>query len=117
MYGHNCHRRLFSYYRSPLELEWILLDSLSRANTPAQWETHLRNTIGAFAGDDYTMNIALIGFQNWQAVKNAYLPRKKLFEKTYYEPLQEILAARDQDAHFALWQEYKAEYLPESRRM
>lgn len=105
----------FSYYQSPLELEWILLDKLAQADTPWQWEELLRTAIGGFAGDDYTMNIAVVGFRNWQAVKTAYLPRRNSYEQTYYAPLQKILDAGDRNAHLALWQKYKAEYMPESR--
>lgn len=101
----------FSYYQSPMELEWILLDSLAKAESPVQWEEYLRSTIGAIAGDDHTMNIAVIGFGNWQALKNAYMTREETFAQKYYAPLQRILANQDRDAHMALWEQYKAEYL------
>lgn len=107
----------FSYFRSPMEFEWVLLDTLMESPTPLAWEKNLRQAFASSASDDYTMNIAVLGFLNWNAVQNAYAPRWGDFKKTYYDPLEQILAAEDRQAHYALWQQYKQEYMPEDGRM
>lgn len=106
----------FSYFQSPMEFEWVLLDTLTESETPVQWETNLREVFGSYASDDYTMNIAVLGFYHWSAVRNAYAPRWNEFKNKYYEPLQRILAAEDRQAHALLWQQYKQEYMGEDGR-
>lgn len=105
----------FSYFRSPMEFEWTLLDTLVQSSTPKQWENKLRNLFGSYASDDYTMNIAVLGFYNWTAVQNAYAPRWKEFYGNYVEPMKKILSAEDQRAHYELWLQYKQDYMSEDR--
>lgn len=100
----------FSYFRSPMEFEWALLDTLVHSPTPKEWEDRLRSVFGTYASDDYTMNLAVLGFRNWTAIQNAYLPRWKVFSKKYCEPMKIILSAEDQQAHHELWLQYKKEY-------
>lgn len=103
----------FSYFQSPMELEWALLSTLVASSSPMQWESQLRSLLGSFASDDFTMNIAVLGFYNWTAVKNAYTPRWNTFRETYYEPLQKILDEQNLEAHYNLWLQYKKDYLIE----
>ena len=103
----------FSYFKSPMEFEWALLDTLKASQTPQQWETNLRSLFGAYASDDFTMNIAILGFYNWTAVRNAYLPRWHEFEEQYYKPMKKYLSEADLQAHYALWLKYKQKYLLE----
>lgn len=108
-----CSDGCFSYFRSPMEFEWTLLDTLVHAEGPGAWEQALRETFGGFASDDYTMAIAVIGFRNWNAIRNAYTPRWEEFKKTYADPLEKILEDEDRDAHLALWNQYRRHYLQE----
>ena len=103
----------FSYYVSPICLEWILLDSLQNAENPAAWERDLKKQIGEVSGDDYTLVLAVIGFQNFTALKKAYAPRWIFFQSHYAERLQTVLAQGNVEAHRALWGEYKKGYMPE----
>ena len=101
----------FSYFRSPMEFEWALLDTLVQSSNPKEWEDKLRNLFGSYASDDFTMNIAILGFCNWSAVQNAYTPRWSEFNEKYCKPMKHILSAEDQQAHYELWLQYKKEYL------
>lgn len=102
----------YSYLLSPIAFEGILLGSLMESKSPVQWEDSLREIFGEFASDDYTMEIAVLGFQNWNAVKNAYAPRWQEYQEKFAEPLERILEMGDRQAHFELWQSYKTQYMP-----
>lgn len=101
----------FSYLSSPMEFEWLLLDTLMAAKSPAEWERFLSQIFGEYAGDDYTLGIAVIGFRNWKAIKTAYEPRWKQVRNQYCDPLADILKQGDRQAHYALWEQYKQRYL------
>lgn len=101
----------FSYLRSPIEFEGVLLASLMNANSPLEWEDSLRTILGRYASDDYTMALAVLGFQNWDAIKNAYAPRWEEYRKQFGEPLEDILQTRDRQAHLELWEIYKQNYM------
>ena len=103
----------FSYFRSPMEFEWFLLDTMRCSETPLQWEQTLKSVFGGFAADDYTMDLVVLGFRNWEAIRTAYDRRWSEFKYTYHLPLQEILEKQDREAHLALWNKYKEHYLPE----
>lgn len=103
----------FSYFPSPLSLEEVLLRTLEDASGPLEWEASLKRELGAAAGDDYTLQLAVIGFANFQALQTAYAPRWEVFRREYAQPLRRVLAENDLDGHRALWMSYKKTYLPE----
>lgn len=103
----------FSYFPSPICLEEVLLRTLMTASNPLEWEASLKRELGAVAGDDYTLQLAVIGFSNYRALQTAYAPRWKSFRQEYAQPLQRILEENDLDGHRALWLAYKTTYLPE----
>lgn len=103
----------FSYFPSPMSLEEVLLRTLMESHCPLDWENALRQEIGAVAGDDYTLQLAVIGFSNFHALQTAYAPRWNAFRQEYAQPLRWILAENDLAGHRALWQAYKTTYLPE----
>lgn len=102
----------FSYYVSPLQFEWILLDTLSESKSPSDWKDRLREAVGRYAGDDYTMSVMVVGFQNWNAVRRAYSARKQELEKDYLEELSEALTTADREKHRTIWLRYKKKYMP-----
>lgn len=105
----------FSYFVSPMYLECILLETLESAETPREWEKKLREIFASVAGDDFTLVLAVIGFQNFPAIKAAYSPRWETFQLRYAAPLEEILVRKDIKAHRDLWEIYKREFMPENR--
>lgn len=105
----------FSYFRSPMEFEWILLETLANSKTPADWESCLCELLGEFASDDYSMNICTVGYQDWREIQKAYNNRYVEFKQQFGEPLLQILSDNDEQAHYTLWQKYKAGYMPENR--
>lgn len=77
------------------------------------WENSLREAVGTVASDDYSMQILLVGFESFEAVKAAYSHRLEEYREKYIAPLNEILSARDVEGHRELWLEYKKGYMPD----
>lgn len=102
-----------SYFPSPMHLEELLLDTLISAETPLDWENTLREEIGAVAGDDYTLQLAVIGFSNFRALQTAYRPRWEYFRARFTQPLRRVLEENDSVGHRALWMAYKQDYMAE----
>lgn len=107
----------FSYYLSPLYLEWILLETLQHAKSPVEWERDLRMLFGQVAGDDYSMVLAVIGFQDFGALQKAYAPRWEEFQNRYAQHLPDLIEREDEGAHRAMWLEYKKGYMPEKSKV
>ena len=103
----------FSYYSSPIELEGILLYTLMAAKNINDWERQLTEQMGEFAADDYTMQIAIIGFQTFDQLQRAYLPRTKEFREKYGKPLEQMKQAEDWAGMEQLWMKYKVFYMTE----
>ena len=102
---------VFSYFDSPIRLEWLLLDTLRRAETPVEWERLLRGEIGAVSADDHTLQMAVLGFESFPELKEAFLPRLKELERDYILPLQLAAEKEDREQPLLLWQKYQKTFL------
>ena len=104
---------VFSYFGlSPIELEGMLFRTMMRTNAPAEWETALRGEIGAIAGDDHTLQLAVLGFQTYTAIKEAYSDRWKVWQERFGKKLEKCRMMDDPSDELArLWVDYKDEYL------
>ncbi len=102
---------VFSYFDSPIRLEWILLDSLSRAASPADWEASLQEEIGAVSADDHTLQLAVLGFESFSALQEAYRPRRAQMEREYLNDLDAVSENGDAEQLRTLWERYKPSYL------
>lgn len=102
---------VFSYFDSPIRLEWLLLDTLRRTETPAEWERLLRKEIGAVSADDHTLQLAALGFESFSELKNAFLPRLEDLERDYILQLQQAVEKEDQEQLLLLWNKYQETFL------
>ena len=101
----------FGYLHSPIEFELVLLQTLEQARNPDEWEALLGARFGAVASDDYTMRIAIIGFQTFQQIKTAFAARHRQFRTAYAEPMERMMRDNDQEGLISLWERYKKYYV------
>ncbi len=102
---------VFSYFDSPIRMEWILLETLQKAGSPAEWEALLREEIDSYSSDDHAMQMLAIGFDSFPAVKELFTNRtKKLFEE-YVERLNTAYEKNDHAEQQRLWLKYKDSYM------
>lgn len=96
----------FSYLKTPMEFENLLLETLMKSNTPQKWTAMINKCIKPIAGDDYTMALGLFGFSDFEDVKQYFSKRYVLLNKKYIRHAQN--ASLDELA--ALWESYKTDY-------
>lgn len=100
----------FGYVSTPMEFEGIVLNTLLKAETPAQWEEKLAKMIGIVAGDDHTLCLASYGFGGFTALQKCVHKRYMDIYNKYLNPISG-LAADDSQSRFALWGQYQADYM------
>ena len=102
----------FSGFRSPVELEGLLLETMLQADSPLRWESALDRELSALAGDDCTLQLAILGFPDYDSIRRAYAPRWKIYRVRYGEALKRAQAEdAEADALRTLWDAYKADFL------
>ena len=91
----------FGYLESPMEFEYLLVDSLERAVSPEMWINNLHERFKEVSGDDYTLSVAVCGFNSFDNLKRYMSERRDYVYGRY------INTGADSDI---LWTEYKQEY-------
>lgn len=94
----------FGYLRSPMEFEFLLLDTLIHAPSVDGWQKSLQEVIGTIAGDDQSLAAAAFGFGTFEAMQKAFLPRHRALQ-------QQLTALGDStEKRWELWETYKLNY-------
>ena len=99
----------FGYFSTPMEFEFLLVDSLEAAKDTEDWQKMLSERIRKITGDDYTIGIAAVGYNNFRQLKTAFAKRKKDLYKKYISKLNTVSAVEKT----RLWNEYKKQYYKE----
>ncbi|MBR3943146.1 MAG: protein phosphatase 2C domain-containing protein [Clostridia bacterium] len=68
----------FAYVKTPMEFEYIILETMLRSDNIEQWKQNLNGRILDFAGDDHTLCLAAFGFNDFMDMKRAFAERAKL---------------------------------------
>lgn len=100
----------YGYLSTPMEFESLVLGTLLNAQTPAQWEQTLADTIGGFAGDDHTISMAAVGYDSFQQLQHSLTPWYDYMWRRFVAPLQDVPVAV-REPRFQLWEQYKSNYL------
>lgn len=100
----------FGYFSTPMEFEGALLGTLLEAANPADWEQRLSRTLGAVAGDDYTLCLGGYGFPDFKSMQDCYRPRFRQLTADCLDRLRG-LPLSEREPRRALWQRYRETYL------
>ncbi len=96
----------FGYFNTPMEFEYVILDTMMRAKTVTEWQTSLRETLDGYTGDDMTILIAVYGAETLARCKEIYAERFRSLYRIYIAPLEQA----DEEQMRQLWEQYKADY-------
>ena len=96
----------FGYIPSPMEFEFMLLDTLYQAASVAEWENAVSAFLADTSGDDYTLVAGVFGYGSFDALKESLHDRTEDVYYDYIEPLR----ADDLETADALWQDYRENY-------
>lgn len=91
----------FGYLNTPMDFEYLLTSTLMMSNSISEWEYNLDKRIKEFTGDDYTMCVAVYGYEDFQHLRNSYAARAS------YVYTQYINSAADDESK---WNAYKDGY-------
>ncbi|MBE6625936.1 MAG: hypothetical protein E7628_01970 [Ruminococcaceae bacterium] len=96
----------FGYFSTPMEFEYMLLDTLIHSSSINEWKETLNEYILKYTGDDYTMAIAVAGFGSFKKLKKMFLKRHKILYTRYISKLDGVTSNSLHD----MWREYKKVY-------
>ena len=99
---------VFGFLRSPMDFEYVLLDSLRRATSFAAFEEALKQAVVRVTGDDSTCLISFYGFDSLARAQQLLRPRY-----LHVASLVRMLDSSGSEAETAeimakIWPEYKA---------
>lgn len=96
----------FNYFPTPMDFEYLLLDTLISTDTPDLWMKQICGRLKKVAGDDYTIAIACFGFSDYSELKRYYYDRWKILRQTYIDAEQ----GASEEQLQKLWMDYKSSY-------
>jgi len=96
----------FNYYKTPMNFEYMLLNSLSKSKNLQDWKENIYSELHEISSDDYTMGIAIFGYDSFKQMQKDYLTRKKYL---YNEYISKLDNASDDEIQ-SLWNAYKESY-------
>ncbi len=91
----------FGYMGTPMEFEYLLTNLLMHSRSIAEWKNAIYENIGNFAGDDYTMSVAIFGYGSFRNIQAAFDMRNKYVYNTF------VFSDKDSSVK---WEMYKNGY-------
>ena len=100
----------FDDFNSPMEFEYAILYALIKSKNIDEWDKRLTAIIKEYAGDDFSMTIMSIGFDDFGHMKKYYEPRIKQLVEEYIRPLNSARKGESRINIRSLWNKYKDGY-------
>lgn len=96
----------FDYLTSPMEFEYLLLETLRRSKSVNEWEQYLKAEIGRIAQDDSSMTAVAFGYGNFLKLKNSFAHRTQYLYDYYISGLND----KEKEEKTQLWCQYRRGY-------
>ncbi|ABX07767.1 conserved hypothetical protein (plasmid) [Herpetosiphon aurantiacus DSM 785] len=105
----------FGYLPTPLHFEYFILDSLFKSNNVLEWRDLLNDIIKLYAGDDFSLSLVVIEWNDLDILKNNF---KKRYEycKVRVKGIDivkrniEVLSKHELFYTNRLWELYRSDY-------
>ena len=91
----------FGYLNSPMEFEYLLIDSLVKAKNMTEWKISLNERMNKVTGDDYTLCVAICGFAEFEDIRSNFVQRNEFITEKYINSQNDV---ND------MWNMYKEDY-------
>lgn len=98
----------FAYLPTPMEFEWLLVNTLYSVKTMEAWQRKLEKEIAKMAGDDGTILLTVYGYESFEEMQQAMIPRRMALQKQHITPVRRRKCQREYAS--VRWQEYRAQY-------
>ncbi|MBQ7097918.1 MAG: hypothetical protein IJN96_07550 [Clostridia bacterium] len=96
----------FAYFSTPMEFEYMILDTLERSESIDEWKFKMEQFIKRVTSDDYTMGVAVCGYKKFGNLKKAFKERRMFLKDNYISKL----VYGNERVKMDLWIEYKKTY-------
>lgn len=96
----------FGYLSTPMEFEYLLLNTLREASSVSDWEACISKELEVIAGDDFSLVGCSIGFKNYKSLKECLAQRRKTLFDKYISGISE----KTYEEKCSLWKEYRKSY-------
>lgn len=65
----------YGYVQTPGDFEHVVLSTLARAQDPADWARGMTETVTSYTGDDASLALVALGYQDFDQVRRHLIPR------------------------------------------
>ena len=96
----------FGYLSTPMEFEYLLLDTLLKSQNVLEWESRLKGILTNVSGDDFSFTGLSIGFGTFQNVQSSFHPRFSYLLSSFISKLKDASLEEKK----GLWGLYKDRY-------
>jgi serine/threonine protein phosphatase PrpC len=103
----------FGYVETPSQFEHVVLHCLMSAQDVRHWSALLAQEVESFTGDDASLAIVALGFEDFGALRAYFQPRVDALRSQHIEPMRAVqggnrtafIAAREES-----WRRYRPDY-------
>lgn len=96
----------FGYFSTPMEFEYLLLETLMASASPNEWESRIKAILTDVSGDDFTLCGYCLGFGGFDEMKKKFYQRAKSIFHNYINGLEK----KNSEEKKQLWDNYKIGY-------
>lgn len=94
----------FNYLPSPMHFEYLLLDTLRKADSIKNWEERLAKEVRGYTGDDHTLCMAVFGYGTFDNLQLSYKERLAYLDKNYIA----LWSSSKEEERQMLWRQYQS---------
>lgn len=91
----------FGYLKTPMDFEYLLTNLMMKSKNLTEWKKYIYDNLQGFAGDDYTMSVAVFGYGDFRNMQANFVSRNEYVYNTF------INSPISSDKK---WDMYKTEY-------
>lgn len=96
----------FGYVSSPMEFEYMLIETLLSSRSVSEWERNLSEVIGKVAGDDYTLSGVVLDYGDFEKMRRSFADRGNALYRDYISKIGNM----SREEKTLLWNQYKKNY-------
>ncbi len=102
---------VYAYFRTAMEFEYALLQTLIKADSPQDWGYSLKNIIGEYASDDFSFAALLRTPGGFSCFRENMKIRYDYIYNNYIKILEDESEDNTDNTAERLWQNYRGDYL------
>lgn len=110
----------FNYFATPMHFQYVLLSGLKHSENEEEWKNFCEKEISAVAGDDVSISLLAIGFDNFKDLKESFMEstivgidKIKIAQDNIKDLASKIESEKKrlEDLIQSEWKEYKVSYM------